>query len=134
MEWNLASEKEREDEIADAVATIRELAHPYFALFGDVAAIRARLVAEDLPSMWLASALDFLMCFGSRTRVLALARRVFLEKDQIRAPYRASLAPSRLRGVPAHLLAAHGDVLAAADTDLRIADLGRPTPVVSVLL
>lgn len=134
MEWNLASEKEREDEIADAVATIRELACPYFALFGDVAAIRARLVAEDLPSMWLASALDFLMCFGSRDEVLALARRVFLEKDQIRAPYRASLAQYQVRGVPAHLLAAHGDVLAAATLVFGLPDLETLTPVVSVPL
>jgi len=132
MEWNLASVKERKDEIADAVTAIRELAYPYFARFSDVGAVRARLVAEDVPSMWLASALDFLMCFGSRDEVLALARRVFLEKEQIRERYRTSLAQYQTLGVPPYLLAAHGDVLAAATLVFGLPDLETLTPLVSV--
>jgi hypothetical protein len=134
MEWNLASESQRADEIADAVATIRELAYPYFALFGDLRAVRARLIAEDVPSMWLASALDFLMCFGSKAEVLALARRVFLEKDQIRDRYRASLARYQSLGLPRHMLTAYGEVLAAATLVFDLPDLETLTPVASVPL
>jgi len=42
----MASEKQREAEVADAVAAIRELAYPYFAVFDDVAAVRARLICR----------------------------------------------------------------------------------------
>lgn len=132
MEWNLASAKQRDHEIADAAATIRELAYPYFALFGDVAIVRERLVAGDLPSMWPASALDFLMCYGSRDEALAFARRIFLEQEQVRERYRQSLAEYQLRGLPPYQLAAHGDVLAAATLLFGLPNLETLTPVVSV--
>ena len=134
MEWNMASEKQREAEVADAVAAIRELAYPYFAVFDDVAAVRARLIAEDVPSMWLSSALDFLMCFGSRDDALALARRVFLEKDDIQDRYRSSLAQYQTLGMPRHLLSAYGDVLAAATLVFGLPDLDTLAPVASVPL
>jgi hypothetical protein len=126
MEWNLASEEQRGDEIADAVAAIHELAYPYFELFDDIAAVRTRLVAEDIPSMRLASALDFLMCFGSRDEVLALARRVFLEKRQILDRYCTSLAQYRSHGVPRHPPNPYGDVLAAATLVFGLPDLEAP--------
>lgn len=132
MEWNLASAKQRDDQIADAVTTIRELAYPYFALFGDVAALREQLVVGGLPSMWPASALDFLMCYGSRDEALAFARRVFLEQEQVRDRYRQSLAQYQTLGLPPYRPAADGEVLAVATLLFGLPDLETLTPLVSV--
>jgi hypothetical protein len=66
--------------------------------------------------------------------VLALARRVFLEKGQIRDRYRASLSQYQALGLPRHLLAAHGDVLAAATLVFGLPDLETLAPVVGVPL
>lgn len=130
IEWNLASAEQRDDEIADAVTTIRELAYPYFALFDNVATVRQQLVAEGLPSMWPASALDLLMCYGSKDEALAFARRIFLEQEEVRDRYRQSLADYQVRGLPPYQLAAHGDVLAAATLLFGLPDLETLTPVV----
>lgn len=123
MEWNVASETDREDEIANAVGTIRAIAFPYFAMFDNLVDLRARLVAEDVPSMWLACAFDFLMCFGTWDEAFALAQRVFLGNVQVRERYTASLARYRQFGVPPHLLTAQGDALAAATIVLKFPNL-----------
>ena len=132
MEWNLASPQRRDDEIADAVATIRELAYPYFDLFGDIAAVRERLVAGDLPSISVASALDFLMCYGSRDEALAFARRIFLGQEEVRERYRQALGKYQVLGLPPYPAAAHGDVLAAATLLFGLPDLETLAPVVSL--
>ncbi|HEY2808123.1 MAG TPA: DUF4304 domain-containing protein [Steroidobacteraceae bacterium] len=126
IRWNLASEEERDEEIADAVAAIHELAYPYFELFKDIAAVRARLVAEDIPSMGLASALDFMMCFGSGDEVLAFAARVFRENVQVQERYHAALVQYQSEGVPRHVSGPYGDVLAAATLMFGLPNLGTP--------
>ena len=74
MEWNLASPADRDRQIADAIATIRRIALPYFALFEDVPSLVARLTVEDIPSFKPASALDFLMAFATPAAALRAAR------------------------------------------------------------
>lgn len=130
MEWNLALANQREDEIASAVTTIRDLAYPYFALFDNVATVRQLLIAGGLPSMWPSSALDFLMCYGSKDEALAFARRIFLGQEEVRDRYRQSLAEYQVRGLPPHQLAADGDVLAAATLLFGLPDLETLAPVV----
>ncbi len=114
MEWNLALPGDRDQQIADAIATIRRVAYPYFAMFDDIPRLVARLVVENVPSFDPASALDFLMCFASQSEALRAARRMLRQLPGAEERYPIALAQFRRDGLPPHMLSTHGDVLAAA--------------------
>jgi hypothetical protein len=124
MEWNLALPTEREREIDDAIAAIRRVVFPYFAMFDDIPQLMPRLVSEDLPSFDVASALDFLMCFGSPTDALQAAKRMLRELPGAKQRYPAALDRFRREGLPPHMLTVHGEVLAAATVIYDFNDLG----------
>jgi hypothetical protein len=114
MEWNLALPGDRDQQIADALGTIRCVAYPYFAMFDEIPQLAARLAVEDVPSFEPASALDFLMCFASRSEALWAARRMLRELPGAEERYPTALARFRDNGVPPYMLSIHGEVLAAA--------------------
>ena len=114
MEWNLASPVDRDRQIADAIATIRRLALPYFALFEDVPSLVSRLTVEDIPSFNPDSVLDFLMGFGTPADALRAARRMLRRLPEAQQRYPAALAHFRDKGLPPHTTGHYGEVLAAA--------------------
>lgn len=114
MEWNLAIPGERDKQIADAVATIKRLVYPYFAMFEDVPRLVRRLVNEDVPSFQPSSALDFLVCFGSQSDAQQAARNMFLRLPGARERYPTALARFRAEGLPPYIPTVHGEALAAA--------------------
>ncbi len=114
MEWNLAIASERNEQIEDAVATIKRVGYPYFAMFDDTERLVDLLVRESPPSFDPASALDFLMCFASRSKALQAARRMLRELPGAKEKYSVELARFRRDGLPHPTLTAHGEVLAAA--------------------
>ncbi len=123
MEWNLASPAGRDRQIADAIATIRRIALPYFALFEDVPSLVARLTVEDIPSFKPASALDFLMAFATPAAALRAARGMLRRLPEARQSYPAALARLRNDGPPSHTPTGHGEVLAAATVLFGFPDL-----------
>ncbi len=114
MEWNLASPVDRDRQIADAIATIRRIALPYFALFEDVPSLVSRLAVEDIPSFNPDSVLDFLMGFGTPADALRAARRMLRSIPEAQQRYPAALARFRDKGLPPHTTGHYGEVLAAA--------------------
>lgn len=114
MEWNLAIASKRNKQIADAIATLRRITYPYFAMFDDTPSLITRLVKEDLPSFPPASALDFIMCFGSTTDALRAAQNMLQRLPGANERYPVALARFRREGLPTHTLTNHGEVLAAA--------------------
>jgi hypothetical protein len=128
MEWNLASPDDRERQIADAVATIRRIAFPYFALFEDVPGLATRLTSEDIPSLSPASALDFLMCFGTHSDAVRAARGMLRRLPEAQKSYPAALARFRKRRIPSdEALKDYGEELAAATVLFGFPDLTEGT-------
>jgi hypothetical protein len=101
MEWNLADPATRAEEISSAASEIERLALPYFDLFGDVPSLCQRLIADDLPSMFLWQAFDFLACFESVASAGLMLRRFLLQRPQLQEEYRRSVARYEQKGVPA---------------------------------
>jgi hypothetical protein len=128
MEWNLASPGDRERQIADVVATIRRIASPYFTLFEDVPGLATRLASEDIPSLSPASALDFLMCFGTRSDALRAARGMLRRLAEAQKSYPAALARLRKKRIPSDdALKDDGEELAAATVLFDFPDLSGGT-------
>ena len=123
MEWNLGPLADRERQIADAVATIRRIAFPYFARFEDVPGLAARLATEAIPSFDPDDALDFLMCFATPSDAARAARGVLRRFPEARQEYPAALARFRDEGLPAHELTGYADILAAATVLFGLPDL-----------
>jgi hypothetical protein len=114
MEWNLASPGDRDRQIADAIATIRRLALPYFALFEDIPALVARLAVEDIPSFKPSSVLDFLMGFGTPSDALRAARGMLRRLPEAQDRYPEALTRFRSQGLPPHGTGNYSEVLAHA--------------------
>jgi hypothetical protein len=123
MEWNLGPPADRERQIADAVATIRRIALPYFTRFEDVPGLVARLATEAVPSFDLDDTLDFLMCFGDPADAARAARGVLRRFPEARQEYPAALARIRDEGAPDHGLTTYGEILAAATVLFGLPDL-----------
>jgi hypothetical protein len=61
LEWELAKPRKRDETIRDSIKAIEELAIPYFAKFEDLPSLVKTLVKEELPSMSIDRAIEFLM-------------------------------------------------------------------------
>jgi hypothetical protein len=84
MEWDLANPKRRTHVVSDATTTIQRLAFPYFSLFDRPLELRDTLVEEDLPSMDIARAIEYLICFhGIEYAQRALARFLNARSDLV---------------------------------------------------
>jgi hypothetical protein len=127
MEWNLANPCERCEQIADAVATIKRIVYPFFAMFDDIPGLVRRLVNEDIPTFGPSNVLDFLMCFGSRSDAQQAARGMFQSLPEARERYPAALSRFRAEGLPPYILTIHGEVLAAATIIYGFPDLAHET-------
>ena len=79
LAWDLADPSTRGATIADAVATIEQLALPYFAHFGDLGSLIPLLVEQSLPSMEIDHVIAFLMCFADK-KTARLAAVKFLQR------------------------------------------------------
>ena len=101
MEWNLADPATRAAEITSAASEIERLALPYFDLFTDVPRLCQRVIADDLPSMFLWQAFDFLACFDSAESAGLMLRRFLLQRPQLQEEYRRSLDKYGREGAPA---------------------------------
>ena len=100
MEWNLADPDSRAGLLSDAIATIRQIAFPYFAIFEDIPSLCQRLVAEELPSMRLPSAIEFLLCFGNKQMAESCLHRFLFAHPDILAQYHIELEQVRCSGIP----------------------------------
>jgi hypothetical protein len=114
MEWNLALPAERFNQIEAAVASIRDIILPYFAMFDDLPLLRQRLVLEEIPSFSPACALDFLRCFGSKNEAIQAASQMLHRLPGAQDQYASILATYRNQGLPSYTPTAHGEVLALA--------------------
>lgn len=123
MEWNLAVPNRRDSQIADAVSTIRRIAAPYFSMFDAIPALINRLTNEEVPSFSPASALDFLMCFGSRAEARKAAENMLQRLPGARDRYPTALTQYRANGLPSYAPTAHGEVLSAATIVFDFPDL-----------
>lgn len=100
MEWNLASPDSRADLLADAVATIRQILFPYFALFADPNLLCLKLIAEELPGFRLSCAIEFLLCYGDKQMAESYLRRFLLAHQNILGEYLSELEKLRRDGIP----------------------------------
>lgn len=100
MEWNLANTYLRADLLADAVATIRQIAFPYFALFEDPDSLCLKLIAEELPGLWLSCAIEFLFCYGDKQMAESCLHRFLISRPDILAEYHIELEKVRRDGIP----------------------------------
>lgn len=125
LEWNLAQTASRDRQIASAVATIKQLAYPYFAIFEDIPVLVRRLVAGTVPSMDMEDQLDSLLCFGSQADVKAAAVKIFQDQPGERDKYAKAVARFRTEGLPPpnYKVAAPGDAMAAATVTYNLTDL-----------
>ena len=125
MEWNLANSVERNQQIEDAVSTIKSIITPYFAMFDDVPKLIKRLINEDVPSFSPTCALDFLMRFGSKSDTIQAASNMLHRLSGAQDQYSALLAQYRAQGLPSYTPRAHGEVLAMASIVYDFPDLSR---------
>lgn len=123
MEWNLAIGGQRDQQITDAVESIRRIILPYFALFDDIPALIERLAGESIPSFPPACALDFVMCFGSKSEAQRVAENLIRRLPGAAERYPTALANFRRDGLPGSTLSNHGEVLAAATLTFGLSDL-----------
>lgn len=100
MEWNLANPDLRAGLLSDAVATIRQIAFSYFALFEDPHALCLRLIAEELPSMDISGAIEFLLCYGDKQVAESCLHRFLFARPDILAEYHVELEKVRRDGIP----------------------------------
>lgn len=100
MEWNLADPDSRARLLSDAIATIRLIAFPFFALFEDVSALCQRLVVEELPGTHLPSNLEFLLCFGNKQMAESCLHRFLFARPDILAEYHVELEKVNRDGIP----------------------------------
>ncbi len=114
MEWNLAHHATREEQITDAVTTIRQIAFPFFAQFEDVSALCSRLVKSDLPSFEMPVPIEFLLCFAGRTEAEVCLHRFLQQHPDIQAEFRDELKRVRKSGLPEARHSGHAVVLAYA--------------------
>lgn len=127
MEWNLAVPDERTKQIEDAVATIKNIIIPYFAMFDDVPKLVQRLVIEDIPLFSPSSALDFLTCFGSKHEAIQAAANMFHRLPGVQELYSAALETYRMQGFPSYTPTAYGEVLAMATIVYNFPDFSHNT-------
>jgi len=92
-------------------------------MFDDVPSLLARLVMGLIPAFEPASALDFLMCFGSRPDAAQAAAMLLRSLPEAEQRYRPALARFRAGGLPSHSITVHGEVLAAATVAFGFPDL-----------
>ncbi len=123
MEWNLASRDTRDEQIADAVTTIRRIAHPYFAMFDHVARLASRLVTEDVPAFWEMDILDFLMCYSNPASAREAAVRLLKRYPDTLRDYPLALSRFQQQGLPKFALTKHAECLAAATIIFGFQDL-----------
>jgi hypothetical protein len=86
LEWELAKVRKRDETIRDAIHAIEVLALPYFARFEDLPSLVETLVKEELPSMSIDRAIEFLMCFAGQPQArLAAANFLAAHRDLVGA-------------------------------------------------
>lgn len=118
MEWNLADGANRAAVLSDAVATIRRVVLPFFALFDDVPALCERLVNEDVPGMdVLGPPIEFLLYFADRPRAEACMHRFLSARPEILEQYHRHLATFRSTGLPEVIRTGYAIQLAAATVE-----------------
>ncbi len=123
LAWNLALTDRRDQQIADAVATLKRLAYPYFALFEDRPALRRRLAGEDIPAVHPGNLLDWLMSDGRPAEALQAARGFYQRLPDMPRLYPAALARFRAEGLPVYQVTAYAETLAAATVLYEFPDL-----------
>lgn len=71
--WELADPNDRDAVIKDAISATERLALAYFALFDDLPTLSSILINDDLPSITIDRAVEFLMCFADQETARAAA-------------------------------------------------------------
>jgi hypothetical protein len=122
LNWELADPSTRPAVIGEVVQLIREVALPYFARFEDVDTLVSYLTANDLPSMDIEHAIEFLLCFGDMASARAAAERFLAARPDLRENYQRAL--SRYAGGSEEHPSGYASKLAFASHVLGLGPLG----------
>ena len=114
LEWDLADPDTRPGEVAGAIATIRQLALPFFEVYASPAATKEGLYKRDLPGLHALGAIEFALAFEDRPLAQRLlARSIKGQPDRLKE-YEDALAEFRRSGLPPYWSAGSPQDLAKA--------------------
>lgn len=122
MEWDFADAPKRQEEIESAIATIREVIFPFFALFED--ADNAVQILARHQMLQVTSLLEYALSTLGLERAEAAGRSYLAANPQIRSSFEAAYAQFSEHGLPEYRSTFSSDLAALAlATDM---DLTRP--------
>ncbi len=99
LEWELADPNNRDSAICDAVAAIEGLAIPYFGLFEDIPSLNSHLLDNELPSMEMNRAIEFLLCFSDQQTAKTAASNFLRRRPDLIQSYQQELQNYAERGL-----------------------------------
>ena len=101
MNWNVSDPVDRQSVVDDAAATVRNIALPYFRQFDDIPALSTVLQQEEVPSMEIGRAIDFLMCYVGRAAASKAMHRFLATRPDLRPQYFDKLKELQRKGLNA---------------------------------
>jgi len=96
--WNVSDPVARKVAIDDAAAALRDIALPYFSRFDDIPSFCDVIQREDVPSMEIGRAIDFLMCYADRDAATNAMRRFLTARPNLQPLYSETLSEIRHKG------------------------------------
>lgn len=121
LEWDFADKSRRDDEIDDAISSIRQILLPFFALFHDPEHAIETLVHYRL--LWQSSLLEYALAVLGRDAAEETGRAFLRLNPRISEHYRLAVAEYRRNGLPRYRSNEGSDLAAlavAADLDFSI--------------
>ena len=115
LEWDFADASRRADEIADAVAAIRHILLPFFALFADPACVIDSLCHN--PALRQSSLLEYAVAILGREAAEAAGRKLLDGDPQLRRSFEGFAAQFRENGLPRFIGNQMSDLAAVALAD-----------------
>jgi hypothetical protein len=121
--WELADPDSRPAVIQGIVEAIRELAFPWFELYGDLPSLSRQLVEGTVPMFDIVQTIEFLMCFSGRADAIAAGRAFLTQRADLVPQYQQELrllrerVPLQVRGV------GYGEELAIVSRFFELGDL-----------
>ncbi len=98
FEWDLADKEMRPKVIEDAIEYIRSKVIPFFSMFKDPKVALNVLEKTDIPSMEIADAVEFTLCFGSKEQAETILKRYLKENINFIPDIKKFLEDFRLNG------------------------------------
>ncbi len=109
--------------IRDAIQAIEELVFPYFAKFEDLPTLFEFLGDQDLPSMTIDRAVEFLMCFADQPTARRAAANFLKRRPDLVDDYRHELRKYAELGLDSSHPSGYAKALAFASHVFEFGDL-----------